>query len=349
MALYKRSKSKLWWVRITVNGREIRRSAGTTDKKLAQEFEVKLKAELWRSAKMGERPRYRWEQAVERWLTERGHLSSVKDQKMHLRWLHQHLYGRFLDEINRDVLDNVARARKAEGVSNGTVNRALEIARAILRCAEREWCWVDSSPAVRMLPEPKRRIRWLTKEEADRLLSELPSHTAEMARFSLATGLRSSNVTGLEWSQVDLNRRVAWIHHDQIKNKKALSIPLNAEAILVLRRQMGKHPVRVFTFRGSPVHQVNTKAWKLALERAGIKEFRWHDLRHTWASWHVQSGTPLQVLQELGGWSCYEMVLRYAHLSAGHLADYAENLCRPKVVNRTLSGTPGSDAVADVS
>ena len=348
MALYKRSTSKLWWVRITVHGREIRRSTGTADKKLAQEFEVKLKAELWRTAKLGERPRYRWEQAVERWLTERAHLASLKDQKLHLRWLHHHLYGRFLDEISREVLDHVARARKAEGVSNSTVNRALEIARAILRCAEREWCWVDSSPSVRMLPEPKRRIRWLTKEEADRLLLELPSHTAEMARFSLATGLRSSNVTGLEWSQVDLNRRVAWIHHDQIKNKKALSIPLNAEAILVLRRQMGKHSVRVFTFRGSPVHQVNTRAWKLALERAGIKDFRWHDLRHTWASWHVQSGTPLQVLQELGGWSSYEMVLRYAHLSSGHLASYAENLCRLRAVNRTLSGTLGTEEVAEV-
>lgn len=367
MALYKRSKSKLWWIRITVNGREIRRSAGTADKKLAQEFEVKLKAELWRSAKLGERPRYRWEQAVERWLTEREHLSSLKDQKLHLRWLHKHLYGRFLDEINRDVLDNLAQARKAEGVSNATVNRALEVARAILRCAEREWRWLDSSPAVRMWPEPKRRIRWLTKEEADRLLFELPVHLADMARFSLATGLRQENVIGLEWSQVDLERRVAWIHHDQIKNKKALSIPLNAEAILVLRRQVGKHDTRVFTYqprvkdearlarRGKqrkpprPVEQVNTKAWKEALKRAGIKDFRWHDLRHTWASWHVQSGTPLQVLQELGGWSCYEMVLRYAHLSAGHLADYAENLCRPRAVDRTLSGTPEVKTAVDVS
>lgn len=349
MALYKRSKSRLWWVRITVNGREIRRSTGTADKKLAEEFEVKLKAELWRSAKLGERPRYRWEQAVERWLTERAHLSSNKDQKMHLRWLHQHLYGRFLDEINRDVLDNVARARKAEDVSNATVNRTLEVVRAILRCAEREWEWLDSSPAVRKLPEPKRRIRWLTREEADRLLSELPSHIGEIARFSLATGLRSSNVTGLEWSQVDLDRRVAWVHHDQIKNGKALPVPLNAEAILVLRRQVGQHPVRVFTYRGRPVSQVNTKAWKQALKRAGIKDFRWHDLRHTWASWHVQSGTPLQVLQELGGWSCYEMVLRYAHLSAGHLADYAENLCRPRAVDRTLSGTPSTDAGREAS
>ncbi|WP_372522456.1 tyrosine-type recombinase/integrase [Sulfuricaulis sp.] len=345
MALYKRSKSKLWWVRITVNGREIRHSAGTTDKKLAEEYETNLKAELWRQAKLDERPRYRWEQAVERWLTERAHLSSLKDQKLHLRWLHKHLYGRFLDEINRDVLDNLAQARKAESVANSTVNRVLEVARAVLRCAEREWGWLDSSPSVRMLPEPKRRIRWLTKEEADRLLSELPGHIAEAARFSLATGLRKENVIGLEWSQVDLERRVAWIHHDQIKNKKALAIPLNAEAVLVLRRQVGIHPERVFTYHGRPVKEVNTQAWRQALVRAGIKDFRWHDLRHTWASWHVQSGTPLQVLQELGGWSCFEMVLRYAHLSAGHLADYAENLCKL----RTLSGTPAAKVAVDVS
>jgi hypothetical protein len=63
----------------------------------------------------------------------------------------------------------------------------------------------------------------------------------------------------------------------------------------------------------------------------------------------VQSGTPLQVLQELGSWSCYEMVLRYAHLSAAHLADYAENLCQPKAVTRTLSGTPDECVGMDAS
>jgi len=60
-----------------------------------------------------------------------------------------------------------------------------------------------------MLPEPKRRIRWLTQIEATRLLEELPDHLEQMARFSLATGLREANVTGLEWTQVDLDRRVA--------------------------------------------------------------------------------------------------------------------------------------------
>jgi integrase len=80
---------------------------------------------------------------------------------------------------------------------------------------------------------------------------------------------------------------------------------------------------------------VNTKAWKAALKRAGIENFRWHDLRHTWASWHAQAGTPLHVLQELGGWETTEMVRRYAHLGGDQLAEYAERLSRPRVVEGT--------------
>ena len=96
--------------------------------------------------------------------------------------------------------------------------------------------------------------------------------------------------------------------------------------MIILREQMGKHPQSVFTYRGKSVKQVNTRAWKQALKRAGIENFRWHDLRHTWASWHVQAGTPLHVLQELGGWESVEMVRRYAHLSSEHLAEYVDRM-----------------------
>ena len=72
--------------------------------------------------------------------------------------------------------------------------------------------------------------------------------------------------------------------------------------MIVIREQLGKHSTHVFSFKGKPVRQVNTKAWRQTLQRVGIDDFRWHDLRHTWASWHVHAGTPLPVLQELVGW-----------------------------------------------
>ena len=78
---------------------------------------------------------------------------------------------------------------------------------------------------------------------------------------------------------------------------------------------------------GRAVERCSTHAFKKALARAGIeREFRWHDLRHTWASWYVQSGTRLQELMELGSWSSYEMVLRYAHLATDHLRDAASRI-----------------------
>jgi integrase len=147
-----------------------------------------------------------------------------------------------------------------------------------------------------------------------------------MTRFSLSTGLRASNVTGLRWDQIDMPRRVAWIHADEAKGEKSIGIPINNDAWEVLRRQIGKNQVWVFTYKNKRVLQPNTRAWRQALKRAGITNFRWHDLRHTWASWHVQNGTPLHILQELGAWESTEMVRRYAHLAPGHLAPYASNV-----------------------
>ena len=202
--------------------------------------------------------------------------------------------------------------------------------------------FTDQNPHLRVILrrlKRGRRIRFLTREEAQRLLAELPEHLADMAAFSLATGLRASNVTGLQWSQVDVVRRLAWIHPDQAKARKAIPVPLNAEAVALIGTQVGKHLTHVFSFRGQPITQVSTKAWYAALERAGISDFRWHDLRHTWASWHVQSGTPLFALQELGGWESAEMVRRYAHLAADHLAPYADRLGALRVIAPDDDGT----------
>jgi hypothetical protein len=117
------------------------------------------------------------------------------------------------------------------------------------------------------------------------------------------------------------------------------AVPLNSEAVTVIRKQIRRHASHVFSFKGKPIRQVSTKAWYQALKRAGIDDFRWHDLRHTWASWHVQSGTSLHALQELGGCESAEMVRRYADLSAEHLAPYADRLATLRVVDEPALGT----------
>jgi integrase len=334
MSLYQRQDSPNWWVKITHQGRCLQHSTGTPDKRQAQEYHDKLKASLWEQARLGATPSHTWNEAVVRYLAETSHKASHVTDKSHLRWLDRHLGEVKLEGINRELLDAITQARQAEGASNATVNRTLEVVRAILRRAQRHWEWLSRVPAIRMLCEPTRRVRWITREEAQRLLSELPPHLKAMAKFSLETGLKRANVTGLLWSQVDLVRRTAWIHPDQAKARKAIAVPLSASAVIVLREQLGRHSEYVFTYRGKPVRQVSTKSWYRALQRAGIENFRWHDLRHVWASWHVQAGTPLHVLQELGGWESVEMVRRYAHLSSDHLAEYVDRVSGGlKVVN----------------
>jgi len=328
MSLYRRGE--IWWIRFKApSGKRIRKSTGTTNKEQAQEFHDRLKAELWRVLQLGERPQYTWNDAVVKWLKEKSHKVSFEKDKEIFRWVDRHLNNVKLTDINRTMLEEIAEAKRLES-TRPTANRYLALIRSVLRRAANEWEWIDKAPKVPMYPGEVRRIRWITRDEAERLLSFLPDHQAAMARFALATGLRQRNVCRLEWSQVDLQKRMAWIHPDQAKARKAIGVALNSEAVGVLRNQIGQHHQFVFAFNGKPIWQVNTKAWRNAVKKAGLEDFRWHDLRHTWASWHAQAGTPLNILQEMGGWECAEMVRRYAHLSTQHLAPHAENIVPKK-------------------
>lgn len=274
-------------------------------------------------------PSRAWDEAVTRWLQEHAHKRALESDRFHLEWLGRFFNGKLLDEITKPLIHEAIRAKQAEGVANSTVNRMLSVLRALLRRAVDEWEWLEVAPKITLLPQKTLRVRFLSQDEAVRLLAELPSHLADMAAFTLMTGLRASNVTGLRWSQIDLDRRVAWIHADESKGGRAIPVPLNDDAVQVVARQLAKHREYVFTYRGKRITQVSTKAWYAALKRAGIEDFRWHDLRHTWASWHAQDGTPLFALQELGGWQSPEMVRRYARLSVQHLTGYASNLSLP--------------------
>ena len=185
-----------------------------------------------------------------------------------------------------------------------------------------------------MLKEPKRRIRFLTDQEADRLVLALPEHLVPVVRFALATGCRMREVLRMEWSRVDFDRRVAWLDPGTTKNGYGRGLPLNRDAILALRGVQRQHKRWCFTYQGKIMEAIGS-AWKRSLKHAGIENFRFHDLRHTWASWHVMSGTTLQESMELGGWKSYEVVLRYAHLAPEHLSNSAARIERqPKLVEK---------------
>jgi integrase len=328
MSLYKRENSPYWWIRLPAIKGELKPlqiSSCTSVKRQAQQYHDKLKSERWEVDKLDVKPKHTWDEAAERFLQETSYKRTQAWDRSMLKWFHPYLGGKELKDINKALVDQVKSIR-AKGVQPGTVNRYMALVRAILRRACFEWEWIDRVPKVGMLRGTDGRIRSLSRQEFERLLVQLPEHLRDMAVFSVATGLRQSNVTKLQWKQISLERRHLWISADQYKNGKAHSVPLNAAALQVLEKRKGDHPTHVFSYEGNPIVQVNTKAWRNALKRAGIENFRWHDLRHTFATWHREAGTPTHELQRLGGWKTLEMVERYAHVAPEGLQVAASRL-----------------------
>jgi integrase len=287
---------------------------------------------LWRVAKLGEQPTYTWDEAGERMLKESEHLADYGNRVIHILHFHKFFAGRVLSSITRDEIvaalpkwDQRCKA-KQKPVSRATKNKYLATIRIMLKLAADKWDWIDRAPKLEDAKLANRRIRWITKSEAQRLIRAIRADwMRDVAILGFTTGLRRANLLGLEWSQVDLVNRRAWIHPDQAKARKPIGVPLNDEAVEAIRRWIGKHETFVFVRRDKPIPTSSwcSAQWDRQCARAGIEDFRFHDVRHTWASWHVQAGTPLNRLMELGGWAKYEHVLRYAHLAPEHLAEHA--------------------------
>ena len=142
-----------------------------------------------------------------------------------------------LNQINGDVIWSVIQGELKKGNKPATVNRYLALIRSLLRMARDEWQWIDSIPKIRLLPGEVERDRWLTREEAERLIQACPPHLAALVQFALATGCRAREITGLEWGRVDLARRTAWLN--QTKNGTPRGVPLNRDAVAVWKAKSG--------------------------------------------------------------------------------------------------------------
>lgn len=332
--MLRQRENGIWYADISIAGKKrVIRSCFTTDKAQAQELHDTMKAKLWRTVQLHEKPEYTWLDAIDLWMKLKGKKRSIEDDKDKLRWLGKHLNHLKLREINSAVLNKVRDAKLADEVSDTTINRYFALIRSMLNlCLANEM--LDSVPSFvgRMSKEEAERVVYLTKKQANILYEFIPNSHQPMYRFALLTGLRKSNVFTLKWAQVDIERKCAWIKAEDAKGKKSISVPLNSQAMLIINEQSKITGKQANVFGGAK--PIERKAWISIIKKSGIydeimREFgltlRWHDLRHTWATWHVMNGTPLEVLQKMGGWKSYQMVLKYGHFAPAHLAQYAEN------------------------
>lgn len=325
MPLYKRAGSPFWWVRI---GRKTRKSTGTADKADAKEFERVLKERTWRRDKLGDRSAISWREVAQRWLTD-SKRARKRDREL-LDWLEPRIGAYPISSVaDPDALEELRKDGLADGWAHSTVDRMMRTVRSVLkRCVV--WRLLDACPHVPMYGEVDSEPRFLSPEQFELLRRELPPHLARAARFAVLTLLRKSSQALLTWDRIDLPQARAWIPGAQMKMHRTHGFPLSSDAVKVLReiKALNQTGPRIFQFEGEPIANFHTAAFKKAAERAGVLPLRWHDLRHTGASWAVQNGVTLQELQVLGDWKSYRSVLKYAFLAPQNAVSAAEKVAQ---------------------
>ena len=333
MGLYKRGL--VWWMRFTYKGRQVRKSTETTDKKLAEKIYYKVVNQIaegkWFDVDEGNQRTF--EELAEKYETQV--FKELKCWRSSISYLNQlkGFFGEYrLTEITPALIDDFRQMRKKQGVKPSTINRQFKILRRMLNLARKRWQWIKETPTIEMEQNADtKRVRHLSFEEFNKLLKCCESWLRDIVIIAAWTGLRQGNILNLKWNQVDLMAKVITLNGKETKNKEDLRIPIASHAYNVLEVTMKKNDSKspyVFNdnngmlFKAGRI-QLN---FKKALKCAEIEDFRFHDLRHCFASWHRQSGVDLDTLAELMGHKDTRMTRRYAHITPVHLRKAVELL-----------------------
>ena len=271
--------------------------------------------------------------------------------KWHVALLQKYIGDLEPRQVHDQTLQPFVKSRLADGASATTINRSLEVARTILNRAARSYRdsnglpWLEGlPPLITMLPENPRSPYPITWEEQDALFRRLPPHLARMALFTINTGLRDSNVCGLQWEWevkvTEIGRSVFVIPAEAFKTRRPHVVILNDVAWSIIQSQRGKHPIWVFPYHGRRMERMNNNGWQQARYEARLPLVRVHDLRHSFACRLRAAGVSAEDREALLGHANHSMAGHYASADVGHLLKQA-NL----VLNR--SGTQTVLRVAD--
>ncbi|EKD75564.1 MAG: hypothetical protein ACD_44C00097G0004 [uncultured bacterium] len=206
-----------------------------------------------------------------------------------------------------------------------TVNRYLAALSHVFTLAIQEWGWLEENPLRRVtkMKEPRGRVRFLLDEERQLLLDECKASDSPLLYLTvvlaLATGGRRMEIFGLRWQDVNLNRGIITLH--ETKNGERRVLPLTGHALELMKEHAKVRQLAsdyVFPAKNFKKSIDLRTPWENALKRAGIEDFRWHDLRHCTASYLAMNGASLAEIAEILGHKTLQMVKRYAHLSDAH-------------------------------
>ena len=226
------------------------------------------------------------------------------------------LAGKYLHEVTPLDMEKYKRGRQGQ-VSNATVNREVACLKHIFTKAI-EWGIVQKNPGkkVKLLRERNTRLRYLDEKEIGRLYDACAEHLKPIVIVALNTGMRKEEILSLKWKDMDFRSRIIAIL--DTKNGESRELPINNIVYRTLLAAKKADSPWVFCKKNGERYGNIRKAFEGARKRAGIVDFRFHDLRHTFASYLVMNGIDLKTVQELLGHKSFEMTLRYAHLSPEH-------------------------------
>lgn len=325
MGLYKRGQT--WWMSFSYNGKQVRRSTETDNKKVAEKIYHKVMTEVaegkWFEKPQGEGKTFG--EMMEKYMDEHSVLkkrSTSRDTASlkHLLPFFNHYTMTVLAQ-RPDLINRYKVERLKSGAAPSTINRELALMKHAFSLAVREWQWVDSNPVKKtsMEKEPPPKDRWLTDDEEKSLLSALPLWSRDVVLFAVDTGCRRGEILALLWKCVDLQKRVVTIFGQKTGEWRGIPLTKRMHEILSARSTAMKvRPLTndvVFTNPSGMPLNIHELRWSFeeALKKACIEELRFHDLRHTFATRLAQNGVDLFTIQKLLGHKSYATTQRYAH------------------------------------
>jgi len=321
------SKSGVWWIDYYANGNRHREKIGP-NKTIATEIFNIRKADIARgtfvqpSERNQKNKGIKFKDFAETYLTRHSKINNIKSWKTadspNINQLKIHFGNKCLEEISPRLIADFKSVRIKE-VSGSTVNRQLRCLRSMFYRAI-EWGDFNGKNPVKhkdMFNEPPARDRFLEKDEIGKLLSNCAEPLRTIVLVAIHTGMRKGEIMGLKWRDIDFKRGI--VHLFKTKNDNKREIPLNNKALNAISATR-KHPKSeyVFTKKDGTKYGDFKKSFCTVLRKSAIKNFRFHDLRSTFASHLVLKGVPLNTVSELLGHKSLEMTRRYAYLNMAH-------------------------------